>query len=76
MLVAILKLSIGILILYIKIKKVISEIKKYPWYIIKLYYKIVILSNIRMTTYMIKNDNIIAINYFLVKKGLALYEIS
>ena len=24
----------------------------------------------------IKNDNIIAINYFLVKKGLALYEIS
>lgn len=30
MLVAILKLSIGILILYIKIKKVISEIKKYP----------------------------------------------
>jgi len=24
---------------------------------------------------MIKNDNIIAINYFLVKKGLALYEI-
>ena len=43
---------------------------------IKLYYKIVILSNIRMTTYMIKNDNITAINYFLVKKGLALYEIS
>ena len=40
------------------------------------YYKIVILSNIRMTTYMIKNDNIFAINYFLVKKGLALYEIS
>ena len=40
------------------------------------YYKIVILSNIRMTTYMIKNDNIIVINYFLVKKGLALYEIS
>ena len=40
------------------------------------YYKIVILSNIRMTTYMIKNDNITAINYFLVKKGLALYEIS
>lgn len=29
-----------------------------------------------MTTYMIKNDNIIAINYLLVKKGLALYEIS
>lgn len=76
MLFAILKLSIGILILYTKIKKVISKIKKYPWYIIKLYYKIVILSNIRMTTYMIKNDNIIAINYFLVKKGLALYEIS
>jgi hypothetical protein len=25
---------------------------------------------------MIKNDNITAINYFLVKKGLALYEIS
>jgi len=25
---------------------------------------------------MIKNDNIIAINYFLVKKGLALYEIN
>ena len=72
----ILKLSIEILILYTKIKKVISKIKKYPWYIIKLYYKIVILSNIRMTTYMIKNDNIIAINYFLVKKGLALYEIS
>lgn len=76
MLIAILKLSIEILILYIKIKKVISKKKKQPWYIIKLYYKIVILSNIRMTTYMIKNDNIIAINYFLVKKGLALYEIS
>ena len=76
MLIAILKLSIGILILYTKIKKVISKIKKSPWYIIKLHYKIVILSNIRMTTYMIKNDNIIAINYFLVKKGLALYEIS
>ena len=29
-----------------------------------------------MTTYMIKNDNITAINYILVKKGLALYEIS
>ena len=29
-----------------------------------------------MMTYMIKNDNIIVINYFLVKKGLALYEIS
>ena len=29
-----------------------------------------------MPTYMIKNDNITAINYFLVKKGLALYEIS
>ena len=40
------------------------------------YYKIVIFCNIRMTTYMIKNDNITAINYFLVKKGLALYEIS
>ena len=76
MLIAILKLSIEILILYFKIKKVISKIMKYPWYIIKLHYKIVILSNIRMTTYMIKNDNIIAINYFLVKKGLALYEIS
>ena len=76
MLIAILKLSIGILILYTKIKKVISKIKKSPWYIIKLHYKIVILSNIRMTTYMIKNDNIIAINYFLVKKGLTLYEIS
>lgn len=76
MLISILKLSIEILILYIKIKKVISKKKKQPWYIIKLYYKIVILSNIRMTTYMIKNDNIIAINYFLVKKGLALYEIS
>ena len=76
MLIAILKLSIEILILYFKIKKVISKIMKKPWYIIKVYYKIVILSNIRMTTYMIKNDNIIAINYFLVKKGLALYEIS
>ena len=29
-----------------------------------------------MTIYMIKNDNIIAINYFLEKTGLALYEIS
>ena len=29
-----------------------------------------------MTTYMIKNDNMIEIDYFLVKKGLALYEIS
>ena len=28
-----------------------------------------------MTNNIKKNDNIIAINYFLVKKGLALYEI-